>query len=117
MFALLTGDSPRLALGVIMLFVIIQFLENNILTPNITGSYVNLNPFFTILLIIIGGIVWGIIGMFVVVPVAAMFKIIFEHSKSMKPVAYLMGADTENRKKAIWRQKLIIKSKRTIRKL
>ncbi len=117
MFALLTGDSPRLALGVIMLFVIIQFLENNILTPNITGSYVNLNPLFTILLIIIGGTVWGIIGMFVAVPIAAMFKIIFEHSKSMKPVAYLMGADTENRKKAIWRQKLIIKSKRTIRKL
>ncbi len=114
MFALLTGDSPHLALGVILLFIIIQFTENNILTPNITGSYVNLNPFFTILIIIIGGSIWGIIGMFVVVPVAAMLKIIFDHSKSMKPYAYLMGADLENRKKAIWRQKLIIKSKRTI---
>ncbi|MCK4569174.1 MAG: AI-2E family transporter [Bacteroidales bacterium] len=116
MFALLTGDTPHLALGVILLFVIIQFLENNILTPNITGSYVNLNPLFTILLIIIGGTVWGIIGMFVVIPVAAMFKIIFDHSKTMKPLAYLMGADTEKRKKAVWRQKLIIKSKRTIGK-
>jgi predicted PurR-regulated permease PerM len=117
MFALLTGDSPNLAVGVIVLFVIIQFLENNILTPNITGSYVNLNPFVTILLIIIGGSVWGIIGMFVVVPVAAMIKIIFEHSKSLKPYAYLLGADEENRKKAVWRQKLIIKSKRTIGKI
>jgi len=113
-FALLTGDSPHLALGVIILFVIIQFTENNILTPNITGSYVNLNPFVTILLIIIGGTVWGIIGMFVVVPVAAMLKIIFDHSKSMKPYGYLIGADMENRKKAVWRQKLIVKSKRTI---
>ena len=58
-----------------------------------------------------------IVGMFVVIPIAAMLKIIFEHSKSMKPYAYLIGADDENRKKAIWRQKLIIKSKRTIRKL
>lgn len=116
-FALLTGDSPHLALSVILLFIIIQFTENNILTPNITGSYVNLNPFITILLIIIGGTVWGIIGMFVVIPVAAMFKIIFDHSKSMKPVAFLIGADTENRKKAIWRQKLIIKSKRTIKRI
>ena len=116
MFALLTGDSPNLALGVLLLFVIIQFLENNILTPNITGSYVNLNPFVTILLIIIGGTVWGIIGMFVVVPIVAMIKIIFEHSKSLKPYAYLIGADDENRRKAVWRQKLIIKSKRTIRK-
>ena len=116
MFALLTGDSPNLALGVLLLFVIIQFLENNILTPNITGSYVNLNPFVTILLIIIGGTVWGIIGMFVVVPIVAMIKITFEHSKSLKPYAYLIGADDENRRKAVWRQKLIIKSKRTIRK-
>jgi predicted PurR-regulated permease PerM len=113
-FALLTGDTPRLALGVILLFVIIQFLENNILTPNITGSYVNLNPLFTILLIIIGGTVWGIVGMFVIVPIAAMLKIVFEHSKAMKPYAYLIGADDENRKKAVWRQKLIIKSKRTM---
>ena len=113
-FALLTGESPNLALGVIILFIIRQFTENNILTPNITGSYVNLNPFVTILLIIIGGTVWGIIGMFVVVPVAAMVKIIFDHSKTMKPYGYLIGADMENRKKALWRQKLIIKSKRTI---
>jgi predicted PurR-regulated permease PerM len=113
-FALLTGDSPQLALGVLLLFVIIQFTENNILTPNITGSYVNLNPFVTILLIIIGGTVWGIIGMFVVVPVAAMLKIIFDHSRSMKSLGYLIGADTENRKKAVWRQKLIIRSKRTM---
>lgn len=114
MFALLTGDSPHLALGVIILYIIIQFTENNILTPNITGSYVNLNPLFTIILIIIGGIVWGIIGMFVVIPVAAMFKIIFDHSKTMSAMAYLMGADQENRKKALWRKRLIIKSKRTI---
>jgi predicted PurR-regulated permease PerM len=113
-FALLTGDSPHLAFGVLILFVIIQFTENNILTPNITGSYVNLNPFVTILLIIIGGTVWGIIGMFVVVPVAAMLKIIFDHSRSMKSLGYLIGADTENRKKAVWRQKLIIRSKRTM---
>lgn len=116
MFALLTGDTPQLAFGVILLFVVIQFLENNVLTPNITGSYVNLNPFFTILLIIIGGTVWGIIGMFVIVPIAAMMKIVFDHSKSLKPYAYLIGADDENRRKAVWRQKLIIKSKRTLKR-
>ncbi len=115
MFALLTGDTPRLAFGVILLFVVIQFLENNILTPNITGSYVNLNPLFTILLIIIGGSIWGIIGMFVVVPMGAMLKIIFDHSYTMKPYAYLIGADEENRKKAVWRQKLILKSRRTMK--
>lgn len=113
-FALLTGDSPHLAVGVFFVFLIVQFTENNILTPNITGSYVNLNPFITILLIILGGTVWGVIGMFLVIPVAATFKIIFDHSESLKPYGYLLGADTENRKKALWRQKLILKGKRTL---
>ncbi|WP_262486196.1 AI-2E family transporter, partial [Cesiribacter andamanensis] len=43
-FSLLMMDSPRYALGVIVLFIIIQFLENNILTPNIVGGNVNINP-------------------------------------------------------------------------
>jgi predicted PurR-regulated permease PerM len=116
MFALLTGDTPGLAFGVILLFIIIQFLENNVLTPNITGNYVNLNPLFTIIIIIIGGMVWGIIGMFVVVPVAAMLKIILEHSRTMKPYAYLIGADSERRKMAVWRQKLLLKSRRRMGK-
>lgn len=116
-FALLTGDTPGLAVWVLLLFVIIQFLENNILTPNITGNYVSLNPLFTILLIIIGGMVWGIVGMFVVIPVGAVIKIIFEQSKALKPYAYLIGADAENRQRAVWRQKLILKSKRSIRKI
>jgi predicted PurR-regulated permease PerM len=115
-FALLTGDTPGLALGVLLLFVIIQFLENNILTPNITGTYVSLNPLFTIFFIIIGGMVWGIVGMFVVIPVGAVLKIVFEQSKSLKPYAYLIGATEENRKRAVWRQKLILKSRRKIRK-
>ena len=115
-FALLTGDTPGLALGVLLLFVIIQFLENNILTPNITGTYVSLNPLFTIFFVIIGGMVWGIVGMFVVIPVGAVLKIVFEQSKSLKPYAYLIGATEENRKRAVWRQKLILKSRRKIRK-
>jgi predicted PurR-regulated permease PerM len=115
-FALLTGNSPHLAVGVLILFVIIQFTENNILTPNITGSYVNLNPFITIVLIILGGAVWGIIGMFVVVPIVAMLKIFFDHSDSLKPIAFLIGADAENRKKAVWRKKFLIKSTHWIKK-
>lgn len=111
-FALLTGDTPGLAVGVFLLFVIIQFLENNILTPNITGTYVRLNPLFTIFFIIIGGMVWGIIGMFVVIPAGAVLKIIFEQSKSLKPYAYLIGGDDETRRRAVWRQKLILKSRR-----
>jgi predicted PurR-regulated permease PerM len=99
-FALLTGESPQLALWVLLLFVVIQFIENNILTPNITGGYVSLNPFFTILIIIIGGMVWGLIGMFVVIPIMAMVKITLDHSKNYKPFAMFIGIERSKEQKA-----------------
>ncbi len=99
-FAILSGESPQLALMVLVLFVIIQFIENNILTPNITGSYVSLNPFFTILIIIIGGLIWGVIGMFVVVPIMAMLKIVLDHSKNYKPLALFIGIERSKAQKA-----------------
>ncbi|MBU2650776.1 MAG: AI-2E family transporter [Bacteroidetes bacterium] len=91
LFALLTGDSPNLALHVIFVFLIIQFTENNILTPNITGSYVHLNPLSTILSLIVGGMIWGLIGMFVIVPIMAIMKIIFDQFEPLQPYAFLIG--------------------------
>jgi predicted PurR-regulated permease PerM len=97
LFALLTGDSIQIALGVLILFTIIQFTENNILTPNITGGYVDINPLITILSIIIGGMVWGVAGMVVVLPVVATIKIISEHSPSMHAIAYLISNQQERK--------------------
>jgi predicted PurR-regulated permease PerM len=90
MFALLTGDSPNLALWVLAFFALIQFIENNILTPNITGGYVRLNPFITILALIAGSMVWGVAGMLLAIPIIASLKIIFENFESTKPIAFLL---------------------------
>ncbi len=49
-FALLTGDTAEPAFKVLLVFVIVQFTENNILTPNIVGNYVKINPFMIILM-------------------------------------------------------------------
>jgi predicted PurR-regulated permease PerM len=92
-FALLTGDSPRLFISVFLMYLVVQFTENNILTPNITGSYVRINPLMTILGIIIGGLVWGVTGMLVVIPFLATIKIIFENIEWLKPIAYLISND------------------------
>lgn len=89
--ALITGDGPETAVGVAVLFVIVQFTENNILTPNITGGHVRVNPFFVILGVLIGGVVWGIPGMFVMVPTLAILRITFENIPSLRPWAYLIG--------------------------
>lgn len=103
--ALLTGDGPGTAIGVVILFVIIQFLENNILTPNITGGQVRVNPFFIILGVLIGGVIWGVPGMFIVVPLMASIRIIFEKIDSLKPWAFLIS-DSGTEKHAITRGKV-----------
>jgi predicted PurR-regulated permease PerM len=91
LFALIAGDDPMLALSVFAFYVVVIFIEHNILTPNITGVYVNLNPLFTIFGIIIGSMVWGIAGMFVVLPLMATIKIIFDHNTQLMPFAALIG--------------------------
>ncbi|MTI21388.1 AI-2E family transporter [Fulvivirga sp. RKSG066] len=87
----LVSPHPEKAIGVIILFLIIQFTENNILTPNITGGRVAINPLFTIFIIIIGGLAWGLPGMFIFVPFLGMFKVVCEHIDSLKPLAKVIS--------------------------
>ncbi|QCR22009.1 AI-2E family transporter [Pontibacter sp. SGAir0037] len=91
LYTLVVQGDPQKAFGVLGFFLLVQFTENNILTPNITGSQVNINPLFTILSIIVGGMIWGLPGMFVAVPFLGMFKIYCDHHKSMHPYAFLLG--------------------------
>lgn len=90
-FALLTGDSPLLALNVLLAFAIINFIENNILTPNIVGNSLRLNPMVIILGLVAGGMVWGVPGMFSVVPLLAMVNILSENVERLNAYSYLLG--------------------------
>ena len=89
-FTLLT-DSPATALKVLIMFIIVQFLENNLLTPNIVGYNIRINPFFIILGLIVAALVWGIAGMLIVVPILATLKIFAKHIPSLKPYSFLLG--------------------------
>jgi predicted PurR-regulated permease PerM len=91
LFTLMTGETSTLALHVAILYAIIQFLENNILTPNIVGGSLRINPMVIIVGIIGGGMVWGIPGMFVIVPLLGMFNILSENVESLHPYSFLFG--------------------------
>ena len=111
-FALLSGDSPRLFFSVLLMYIIIQFVEHNILTPNITGGYARINPLTTIVGIIIAGMVWGVAGMLVVIPFIATIKIIFENIEKLKPYAHLMGSDENAHQGLIRRVKKLFNKSR-----
>jgi len=90
-FAFLTGTGFDLAFAVLIQFFIIQFSENNIITPNILGGMLRINPFFIILGVLAGGMVWGLPGMFIIVPVLAMLKVVCDHVPALKPYSFLMS--------------------------
>ena len=90
-FALLTGDSPLLSVQLAIFYLILNSIENNILTPNIVGSSLKLNPMMIILGIIGAGMVWGLPGMFSIVPLLAMFNIMSESIPRLHPYSFLLG--------------------------
>jgi predicted PurR-regulated permease PerM len=90
-YALLTTDSLFYPFAIFMAFNLIQILESNLLTPKIVGSNVSLNPLVTFLALLIGGTIWGVIGMILFIPTTAILKKLFELSEATAPYAFLMG--------------------------
>jgi len=106
LFVLLTSEDPlHLSFGVVILYIIVQFIENNILTPNIVGGNVQINPFFIIIGLVLGALIWGIPGMLVTVPFLAISRIIFANFEKTKPVAFLLGPGG-TRKHSITKEKI-----------
>ena len=98
LFALVSPD-PSDAIGVVILFIIVQFLENNVLTPNITGGRVAINPLFTIFAIILGGLAWGIPGMLLSVPFLGIFKVVCQNVPVLQPIAFVLSSIRAGKKK------------------
>ena len=71
-------ESPIKAVWVSLLFVVIQWGENNILAPKIIGENMGIHPLVILLSIIIGGGIFGVFGMIISVPLVAVFKIAYE---------------------------------------
>jgi predicted PurR-regulated permease PerM len=69
-----------------------------VLEPLIVGSEVKINPLFTIIALVIGGLLWGLPGIFLAIPLMAMLKIVCDHIEPLKPYGFLIGA-IESKKK------------------
>lgn len=69
-------DSPLKALWTAVIVVIIQQIENIFISPRIIEGRVGLHPVTTILAMLVGGEFFGIVGMLISVPVAAVLKVI-----------------------------------------
>ncbi|WP_018344745.1 AI-2E family transporter [Cytophaga aurantiaca] len=91
--ALIYKDSLWYPVGVLAIFMINQFIDNNITTPNVVGGYVRLNSLATIFIVIIGGLIWGVAGMILFIPLLGIFKILCDHIEPLKPLSILLSDD------------------------
>lgn len=74
--------SPGIAITVVIFYIVIQMLENNILVPKIMEKAVGLNPIVIIIGVLIGGKFLGILGALLSVPFIAMILIIVKSLKT-----------------------------------
>lgn len=102
---LVETGSPLKAAGVVGVFVFVQFLEGNFITPMVTGSKVSINPMAAIIALILGGELWGTPGMILSIPLTAVLKVVLDANKATEPWGFLLGdvaegedstKDTEN---------------------
>lgn len=90
-YALVSYDTIWVAVGVVVLFWIVQMVTDNLLTPKIVGNSLDVNALTSILSIIIGASVWGVAGMILFLPFVAMLKVFCEEFDQLKPIALLIG--------------------------
>ena len=91
--AFISGGSTTTLVGVTLTFGITQFLETYTLEPYVVGGKVNLNPIITIIVVVLGNAVWGVVGMLIAIPALGIAKVIFDHIPALHPLGYLFGQE------------------------
>ncbi|MDU2065133.1 MAG: AI-2E family transporter [Sporomusaceae bacterium] len=71
--------APELAAKVLVFYIIVHQIDNHIIVPNIMGHTIALHPVIVIMSVIIGGQMFGIVGMMLAVPVAALLRVFIKH--------------------------------------
>jgi predicted PurR-regulated permease PerM len=86
-----TTKSPVYVVWVLALYMAVQFFDNHYIMPRVVASKVRINALISIIVVFIGGALWGVAGMFLAIPLTAIVKVIFDRITPMKPWGFLLG--------------------------
>ena len=89
--ALLTTSTTWQPVAALALLWVIHIFDSNVVAPYVIGSRVHLNPLVAILVLILFGEMWGVAGLFLAFPLAAILKVIFDKIPGLKPYGFLLG--------------------------
>ncbi len=78
LFAIITKDTMLIPILIFVALFVMNFLQDNVIRPWIVGDKLKLNAFAVFVAIIIGGMIWGVSGMILFIPIVGVAKIILE---------------------------------------
>jgi predicted PurR-regulated permease PerM len=99
LYAVVSYDTIWPAISVAILFWAVQLLTDNFLAPRIVGGSLNVNAFTAIFSLIVGASVWGVAGMILFLPIAAILRVICDEYSQLRPIALLIGEQNVKKSK------------------
>lgn len=99
LFAFAVKDSYAYGLAVMALYLGIQLIDNNFISPYILGNQVNINPLASVLALTSFYMYWGLIGTIIAIPVIAILQILMLQIPILKPFALLIRHSTDSDEK------------------
>ena len=93
LIALVQFDSLTPFLTLVFGLTALQFVIGSILEPILMGSTLNMSPFAIILGLAFWGTIWGVVGMFLSVPILVLVMIVCAHIPSWRWIAVLLSKD------------------------
>lgn len=111
--ATITQQGFSMQLEIMICYSVIQFFDNHFLIPWIVSSRVRINALISIVVVFLGGMMWGITGMFLSIPFTGVLKLIFDRIPELKTWGKLLGDEIPNHHKGeIWlRRKKFLETK------
>ncbi len=81
--------------------VLVQFVIGNFVEPRYLSKSLNLSPLVILIALGLWGAIWGVLGMFLSIPITVMMMIVFSHFDATRPVAILLSQDGYIKKTAL----------------
>ena len=101
LMAFVTKSGYLYPLGVVAVYMVIQFIDNHFLIPRIVASKIKVNALVAIVGVLVGNAIGGVAGMFLALPVIAILKIVFDRIPSLKPWGMVLGDEETPRGRKI----------------
>jgi AI-2 transport protein TqsA len=89
--ALTQFNDPWMIVAVIGLPGTIHMLIGNFIEPKLMGRGLELHPVTVLMALAVWGLLWGIVGMVLAVPIVATIKMVLERSTTTRPLAELLA--------------------------